>query len=71
MKFYAPLIQTISLNFLIIPLSLTVMEEMSKDDEGVGFRNKDDLNQATRFLHENGKPCYDIVTNDNEYNKFD
>ena len=27
---------------------------MSKDETMTGFRNKEDLNQATRFLHENG-----------------
>lgn len=37
---------------------LTVMEEMSKDDSLTGFRNKEDLNQATRFLHENGVLCH-------------
>ncbi|KAL4240953.1 hypothetical protein ACF0H5_001736 [Mactra antiquata] len=37
---------------------LMVMDRMSKYDGMTSFRNKEDLDQATRFLHENGVLCH-------------
>ncbi|XP_052762538.1 leucine-rich repeat serine/threonine-protein kinase 1-like [Mya arenaria] len=37
---------------------MMVMNEMSVVDDGINFRNKNDIHQASRFLHENGVICH-------------